>query len=332
MKRLVTFGEIMMRLSIPNQLRFENTPNFDLFFGGSESNVAISLANFGMEVDYVSRIPEGVLGDRLINELYAKKVGTQFIQRGGERLGIYFTENSTGPRKGRVVYDRQNSGMATVEQGMFDWGKIFKGASWFHWTGITPALSKSASLATLEAIQTAGFKGLTVSVDLNVRNQLWKYGKKDSEVMPPLVSISDILIGNAYSIEKMLGIKSKKGDKDLTEKVFNQFPKLRAIALTSRIQEGSSKIIWGATLATKKGFFESKKYTILPVIDRIGTGDSFTAGLIYGLNNFKDDQETLEFATAAGCLKHTLYGDINTVTFEEVIDLAQGDSSGILFR
>lgn len=345
MKKVVTFGEIMLRLTPPGHKRFSQASEFDIIYGGGESNVAVSLANYGVPVDFVSRIPDTDIGECAIMELKKRSVNTEHIVRGGERLGIYFLEIGAVSRGSKVVYDRAHSGMASIEKGMIDWTTIFKDADWFHWTGITPALSQGAADACLEAIQVANEMGVTVSTDLNYRKNLWKYGKQPGDVMPELVKGCDIILGNEEDAEKHFGLHPEnvdvtQGDSvdaksylSVLKQLMSMFPRAKKVITTLRGSISASHNSWSGVLYDGDTLFEAPTYQITHIVDRVGGGDSFMAGLIYGLMHYpNDDQKALNFAVAASCLKHTIYGDANLVTKDEVEKLMEGDASGRVSR
>ncbi len=344
MKKIVTFGEIMLRLTPPGYLRFSQASSFDVVYGGGESNVAVTLANYGLPVEFVSRIPSNDIGECAIMEMRKRGVGTKHIIRGGERLGIYFLEMGAVARGSKVVYDRAHSGMASIQAGMIDWEVVFKDAQWFHWTGITPALSQGTADANLEAIKVANKLGVTVSCDLNYRKNLWKYGKKSSEVMPELVAGCDVLLGNEEDAEKHFdihpeGVDVTKGNtmdakayKSVCQQLMKRFPGVKKAIVTLRGSISASHNTWSGVLWDGNTLFESPTYDITHIVDRVGGGDSFMGGLIYGLVKFGDDQKALNFAVAASCLKHTIYGDANLVTVGEVETLMKGDASGRVSR
>ncbi|MEO0469470.1 MAG: sugar kinase [Bacteroidota bacterium] len=345
MKKIVTFGEIMLRLTPPGKLRFSQAQSFDVIYGGGESNVAASLATFGLPVEFVSRLPENDMGDCAMMELRKRGVGLQHLLRGGERLGIYFLEMGAVSRGSKVVYDRAHSGMATIEAGMIDWEKVFADAQWFHWTGITPALSQGAADACLEAIQVANRMGVTVSTDLNYRKKLWKYGKEPGEIMPALVEGCDIILGNEEDAEKHFGLHPEAVDVtqggsvdgkaylSVLKQLMDRFPRAKKVITTLRGSISASHNSWSGVLYDGEKLFEAPTYQITDIVDRVGGGDSFMAGLIYGLIQYPgDDQKALEFAVAASCLKHTIYGDANLSTVAEVEKLMAGDASGRVSR
>lgn len=344
MTRVVTFGEIMLRLSPPEQLRFSQARSFDVIYGGGESNVAVSLAHFGLEASFVTRLPANDIGEACLNYVRQFGVDTSHIVRGGERLGIYFLEHGAVHRGSKVIYDRAGSALATIQAGMVDWEAAFEGATWFHWTGITPAISAGAAEACLEGVRAAKEMGLTVSCDLNYRSKLWKWGKRPEEVMPDLVALTDVAIGNEEDAAKVFGIHAP--DTDVTsgeldaEKyravchgLSERFPNLERIAITLRGSLSASHNTWSAVLWHAGEMFFGPHYDITHIVDRVGGGDSFVAGLIYGLNTYtRDDQRALNFAVAASALKHTIFGDFNLVTIPEVEKIMGGDVSGRVSR
>ena len=344
MKKVVTFGEVMMRLATPDFLRFGQSESLTATFGGGEANVAVSLAQFGLPVDYVTRLPENDFGKACLMELRKFGVGVDHIVWGGDRLGIYFLETGAVSRGSKVIYDRAHSAVSEILPGMVDWDDVFDQAGWFHWTGITPAISESAAAVCLEAIQIAGKKGITVSCDLNFRKNLWKYGKKASDVMPELIAGTDIILGNEEDAAMVLGILPEgvevtSGHVDagayvsVSQQIIQRFPRVSKVITTLRGSVSASHNTWSGVLWDGQKLFEAPVYQITHIVDRVGGGDSFMAGLIYGLVTWPDDQQkALEFAVAASCLKHTIYGDFNRVTVEEVMKLMQGDGSGRVAR
>ncbi len=346
MKKVVTFGEIMLRLATPGYLRFTQANEFTATFGGGEANVAVSLANYGIPVDFVTRLPENDIARSCVMDLRKYGVGTSNIIYGGERLGIYFLETGAVARASKVIYDRANSAVAEIRPGMIDWKKVFEGVQWFHWTGITPALSQGAADACLEAIGVANEVGITVSCDLNYRKNLWKYGQKASEIMPALVEGCDIILGNEEDAEKVFGIKPEgfdvtatAGEVNATEfdsvctQLMGRFPKAKKVIITLRGSVNANHNTWGGVLYDGSKLFASRRYDITHIVDRVGGGDSFMGGLIYGLLTYAgDDQKALDFAVAASCLKHTVYGDFNQVSVSEVEKLMNGDASGRVAR
>lgn len=343
-KKVVTFGEIMLRLATPGYLRFSQSTTLNTSFGGGEANVAVSLANFGIPVDYVTRLPENDIAESCIMDLKRYGVGVQYIIRGGNRIGLYFLETGAVSRGSKVIYDRANSSVAEIKVGMVNWDKVFEDASWFHWTGITPAISQGAAEVCLEAIKKATEKGITVSCDLNYRKNLWKYGKNAGEVMPELVAGTDIILGNEEDAAMVLGIHPEGVDvtkghveaaayESVSKQIMKAFPRCQKVITTLRSSINANHNNWFGVLWDGKKLFESRKYEITHIVDRVGGGDSFMGGLIYGLLTYKnDDQKALDFAVAASCLKHTIYGDFNLVTVDEVEKLMGGDASGRVAR
>ncbi|NLO70876.1 MAG: sugar kinase [Porphyromonadaceae bacterium] len=345
-KKIVTFGEVMLRLATPGYQRFIQSTNLTATFGGGEANVAVSLANYGLNAEYVTRLPKNDVAEWCISELRKYNVGTKNIIRGGERVGIYFLETGAVARPSKVVYDRANSSIADIQPGMINWKEVLKDADWFHWTGITPALSQGAADACLEAIKVANEMGVTVSTDLNYRKNLWKYGKKASEVMPALVEGCDVILGNEEDAEKVFGIKPEgfdvtatKGHVDAAEfesvctQMMKKFPRAKKVIITLRGSINANHNTWGGVLYADGKLYQSKRYDITHIVDRVGGGDSFMGGLIYGLLTYgEDNQKALDFAVAASCLKHTVYGDFNLVTVPEVEALMGGDGSGRVVR
>lgn len=346
--KVVTFGEIMLRLAPPGFLRFSQTNSFDVIYGGGESNVAVSLANYNIPVEFVTRLPENDIGECALMEMRKRNVGTNHIVFGGERLGIYFLETGAVARGSKVVYDRAHSGMATIEAGMIDWKDVFKEATWFHWTGITPAISQGAADACLEAVKIASEMGITISTDLNYRAKLWKYcdAKKREQIMEELTSFCDIVLGNEEDAEMHFGIKPEgisvqteghnvKAEAFLSvcQQMMKRFPKAKKVITTLRGSISASHNTWAGVLYDGKTMYESTQYQITDIVDRVGGGDSFMGGLIYGLlTHPDDDQKALDFAVAASCLKHTIKGDANQVKISEVEKLLGGDTSGRVAR
>ncbi|MCR5132686.1 MAG: sugar kinase [Bacteroidales bacterium] len=345
MPKVITFGEIMLRLSTPGYLRFSQARQFDATFGGGEANVAVSLANFGIDAEFVTRLPDNDIARSCLRDLRAYGVGTSHCITGGERLGIYFLETGAVARPSKVVYDRAHSAISTIQPGMVDWHEVFKGADWFHWTGITPAISESAALACLEAIKVANEMGVFVSCDLNYRKNLWKWGKTAAEVMPELVRGCDLILGNEEDAEKEFGIKPEGFDAEHSDGSIDQtrfesvcrqlmarFPLCRKVAVTLRGSINANHNTWGGVIFDGETLRESRRYDITHIVDRVGGGDSFMGGLIYGLLTWQDDQRAIDFAAAASCLKHTISGDYNQVTVKEVESLMSGNASGRVAR
>ena len=344
MKKVVTFGEIMLRLASPGYLRFSQSTQLEATFGGGEANVAVSLANYGIPASFVSRLPNNDIGDWAIQNLRKYNVQTQDVLRGGDRVGIYFLETGAVARASKVVYDRAGSAIADIQPGMLDWEAIFKDAEWFHWTGITPALSAGAAATCLEGIKIANKLGITVSTDLNFRKNLWKYGKSASEVMPELVEGCDVILGNEEDAEKVFHIQPEGVDvtaghveaeayESVCRQLVKRFPRAKKVIITLRGSINANHNTWAGTLFNTEKMFFYPQYDITHIVDRVGGGDSFMGGLICGLLTYpKDDQQALNFAVAASCLKHTIYGDFNLVTIDEVKNLMKGDGSGRVSR
>lgn len=345
MAKVVTFGEIMVRLGAPGYLKLIQANLFDVSYAGAEANVAVSLANYGIETDYITCLPDNPIAERCIMNLRGHKVGVDHIQRTGKRMGILYLETGSNSRPSKVFYDREDSSIATVAPDSIDWKGILKDANWFHWTGITPALSANAAAECLKAIRTANELGVTVSCDINYRGNLWKYGKTAAEVMPEMVAGSDIILGNEEDCEKVFGIKPKdfdaantNGDVDqscfmsVCQQMMERFPRCRKMVVTLRGAINANHNTWGGVLYNGKELIESRRYDITDIVDRVGGGDSFMGGLIFGLLQYKDDRKALEFATAASCLKHTIMFDYNAVSVEDVELLMNGQSSGRIKR
>jgi 2-dehydro-3-deoxygluconokinase len=343
-KKIITFGEIMLRLATPEHQRFTQMTSLTATFGGGEANVAVSLANYGLNAEFVTRLPENDLGQAVLMDLRKHNVGTHHIIHGGGRLGIYFLETGAVSRPSKVIYDRANSSIAEIRPGMINWNEVFEDALWFHWTGITPAISEGAALVCLEGIKTANQKNITVSCDLNFRKNLWKWGKNAGEVMPDLVSGCDIILGNEEDAEKVFGIRPEKGDvskgnvsaveyKSVCVKLMKQFTRAKKVIITLRGSINADHNSWSGVLFDGKELFKAPEYQITHIVDRVGGGDSFMGGLIYGLITWPgDDQKALNFAVAASCLKHTIHGDYNLVSVSEVEQLMKGDASGRVVR
>jgi 2-dehydro-3-deoxygluconokinase len=343
-KKVVTFGEIMMRLSPPGFLRLCQARSFDVTYGGGEANVAASLANYGVPVDFVTRLPKNDTGEACVRFLRDQGIGVDKILWGGDRLGIYFLEMGAVARGSKVLYDRAASAFATIEPGMIDWRSAFSDAHWFHCTGITPAVSKGAATACLEGIRTAKEMGLTVSCDLNYRSNLWKWGGEPSEVMGDLVEYCDVAIGNEEDAAKVFGVHAP--DTDVTsgalcaekyrfvcDELGRRFTNLKTVAITLRGSISASHNTWSGILWDGGSMYEGPTFQITHIVDRVGAGDAFTGGLIYGLLTYGEDKRAaLNFALAASCLKHTIFGDFNLATTAEVEALARGDGSGRVSR
>ena len=339
-QKIVTFGEIMLRLTPPDYLRFNQTDLFRASYGGSEANVAVSLANFGLRSEFITRLPENRVADACLDDLRRYGVGTDGILRGGKRLGLYYMEEAASMRTSHVVYDRADSAFDTLCPGMIDWHSLFDGATWFHWSGITPAISDKAAELTRLACEAAKRHGVTVSVDLNFRKKLWTKEKAQS-IMKPLMQYVDVCIGNEEDAELCLGFKpdadveggetNAEGYKGIFRQMAETFG-FKYVISTLRESFSATHNGWKAMIYDGKEFYESKRYDIDPIIDRVGGGDSFAGGLIYGLNHYEDKQSALEFAVAASCLKHSIPGDFNRVTVSDVTKLMGGDGTGRVQR
>jgi len=347
-KAVVTFGEVMMRLSPPGFRRFAQAGTFEVTYGGGEANVAVSLAAFGLPARFVTRLPQNDLGDACESFLLSNRVDTGSIVRGGDRLGIYFLETGAAQRGSRVIYDRAGSAFADIQPGMVDWDAAFRDASWFHWTGITPAVSRGAAETLLEGLRHADRYGLTISCDLNFRSKLWNWGRTAAEVMPELVNFCDVIIGNEEDAARVFDIHAPGSDitggsvdgqsyQAVTEQLRRRFPRARAAAVTLRSSHSASSNSWSAVLDYSGVFYQAPLYRIEPIVDRVGGGDAFCGGLIYGMQTGELStqggvQEVLDFATAASCLKHSIPGDVNRVSADEVERLMGGDASGRVRR
>ena len=335
---VVTFGEIMMRLATPGHLRFSQAPHLELIYGGGEANIAVSLANYGLNTRFVTRLPKNDLAQSAINELRGLGVDTDFILRGGERMGIYFIENGASQRASKVIYDRGHSAIAEIKPGEVNWDEVFDGAKWFHWTGITPALSDSAAAVTREACLAAKKHGLTISTDLNYRKKLWSR-EKAGQVMGGLMEFVDVCIAYEEDAESVFNIKGAEVTsgqiehgqyEDVARQLTERF-NFKQVAITLRESFSASHNGWSAMLYTGGKSHFSRRYDIA-IVDRVGGGDSFGGGLIYALLRGDAPDKAINFAVAASCLKHTISGDYNRVSLEEVETLAKGDASGRVQR
>ena len=336
----------MLRLAPPGFLRFSQTNSLDVVYGGGESNVAVSLANYGVPVEFVTRLPNNDIGHCAHMEMRKRGVGTAHVNWGGDRLGIYFLETGAVSRGSKVVYDRAHSAMSEITAGMIDWDAVFDGVEWFHWTGITPAISQGAADACLEAVKAASAKGITISTDLNYRKKLWNYGGDRESIMTELTSYCDIILGNEEDAEMHFGIKPEGLDittqghevkaeafLSVCKQMISKFPRAKKVITTLRGSISASHNTWAGVMYDGSTMFESPQYQITDIVDRVGGGDSFMGGLIYGLLKYPDnDQNALNFAVAASCLKHTIKGDANLVTLDEVEKLMSGDASGRVAR
>jgi 2-dehydro-3-deoxygluconokinase len=340
LEKIVTFGEILLRLSTEKHLRFSQAKSFEACYGGGEFNVAVSLSNYGMEAEFVTRVPNNEIGFCAVQEMRKMNVTCKNVVYGGERLGIYFLETGAGCRGSNVVYDRAQSAIATIQKGNLDWEKIFEDAIWFHWSGITPALSETAAESCLEAIKVANKLGITISCDLNYRSKLWQYGKEPSEVMPELLQYCQVILGDLDTAFFMLGKPKVSPDYQATaslpalySQLFEFVPNLKTVATILRFSTSASHQKIGGILFDGKDIYQAPVREVIPVIDRVGSGDAFMGGLIYGLLNYQNDtQKNIEFAVAACCLKHTIAGDYNLASLKEVENNLGGNSSGLVSR
>lgn len=341
--RVVTLGEILLRLKSPQFERLFQSPLLEATFGGGEANVAASLARFGLDAALVTVLPDNSIGEAAVAELRKQGVDTSLIARGGERVGIYFLEAGANQRPSVVLYDRAHSSIAEADPGAFDWDAVFDGAHWFHLSGITPALSQSAADLSLQAVQAAKQRGVTVSCDYNYRGKLWKYGKSAPEVMRKLVRSIDVGIAGGEDCQRAVGItvEDEEGEageiplarfEAICRKMFDAFPSLKYQAITLRKSHSASHHEWSACLFNGRAFFVSTTYDLTHIVDRVGAGDSFAAGLIYGLVTGMGEQEALNFAVAASALKHTIPGDVNLVSLAEVQHLVSGEITGRVQR
>ena len=340
--KVLTFGEIMLRLKAPGHERFFQSPMLEATFGGGEANVAVSLANYGMDAEFLTVLPKNDIADACIRELRYFGVDTKKIVCGDGRMGIYYLEGGANQLPSKVVYDRAYSSIAMAKPGDIDWDRAFEGVAWFHITGITPAISESAMELSLESVKEAKKRNITVSCDLNYRKNLWKYGRKASKVMRELAKYVDVAIANEEDVQKSLeitidvNVESGELDREkyraLGNKVLEAYPNMKCIAITLRESHSADWNGWAACLNDGKDFYVSKKYEIRDIIDRVGGGDSFAGGLIYGLNQYEDKQSALEFAVAASCLKHSVIGDFNRVGVSDVEKLMGGDGTGRVQR
>ena len=342
MSEFLTFGELMLRLKSPGRERFLQSPSLEATFGGGEANVAVSLANYGLDAGFLSVIPSNSIGDAAVGELRRFNVGTDKIIRTDGRMGIYYLETGANQRASKVIYDRAYSAFSLFDPSGYDWDAIYEGVKWLHISGITPAISELTKDASLFAVKEAKKHGITVSLDLNYRKNLWKYDVDAKAVMSEMTSYSDIVIANEEDCQKSLGLKcesnvegGKLDDEDyrkLSDTLLSQFPNVKKVAITLRESKSADIKVWAAALNNGEEFIVSRKYEMYDIVDRVGGGDSFAGGLIYGLNELGSDREALEFAVAASCLKHTIDGDFNRVSVDEVKKLAEGDGSGRVQR
>ncbi|MCR4767592.1 MAG: sugar kinase [Saccharofermentans sp.] len=342
MSKYLTFGELMLRLKSPGRERLMQSPSLEATFGGGEANVAVSLANYGLEAEFVSVLPDNSIGDAAVGELRRFNVGTDKIIRTPGRMGIYYLETGANQRASKVIYDRAYSAISMFKPEGYDWDRVYKDVKWLHISGITPAISEETKDASLMAVKEAKERGITVSIDLNYRKNLWKYGVEAKEVMTEMTKFADIIIANEEDCQKSLGLKCESNVeggklnhedyKKLSDSLLAQYPNVKKVAITLRESKSADINFWAAALNNGNEFIVSRKYEMYDIVDRVGGGDSFAGGLIYGLNELGNDGEALEFAVAASCLKHTIDGDFNRVTVEEVMKLAKGDGSGRVQR
>ena len=342
MSKFLTFGELMLRLKSPGREKLMQSPLLEATFGGGEANVAVSLANYGMDAEFLSVIPSNAIGDAAIGELRRFNVGTDKIIRADGRMGIYYLETGANQRASKVIYDRAYSAISMFDPEKYDWDSIFNNVTWLHISGITPAISEETKEASILSVKEAKKRGVTVSIDLNYRKNLWKYGVDAKEVMSVMTEYADIIIANEEDCQKSLGLECKSNVeggkldnedyKNLSNSLLEKYPNVKKVAITLRESKSADINFWAAALNNGKDFIVSRKYEMYDIVDRVGGGDSFAGGLIYGLNVLGDDKEALEFAVAASCLKHTIDGDFNRVTVDEVLKLAKGDGSGRVQR
>ena len=342
MSKFLTFGELMLRLKSPGRERLMQSPSLEATFGGGEANVAVSLANYGLDAEFLSVIPSNSIGDAAIGELRRFNVGTDKIIRTDGRMGIYYLETGANQRASKVIYDRAYSAISMFDPEKYDWDSIYNNVTWLHISGITPAISEKTKDASIASVKEAKKRGITVSIDLNYRKNLWKYGVDAKEVMSVMTEYADVIIANEEDCQKSLGLECKsnvEGGKldnedyrKLSNSLLEKYPNVKKVAITLRESKSADINFWAAALNNGTDFIVSRKYEMYDIVDRVGGGDSFAGGLIYGLNVLGDDKEALEFAVAASCLKHTIDGDFNRVTVDEVLKLAKGDGSGRVQR
>lgn len=346
MNKIVTFGEVLLRLTSPDKLKFSQTRSYIATYGGSELNVAVSLSGFGLDTEFITSLPaNNGIADTAMEFLNAHRLKTDHVLREGKRMGCYFLEQGDVNRLPRIVYDRENSAFSQIKPGSVDWKAVLKEATWLHWSGITPSLSENTAEICREAIDAADELGLTISCDLNYRKKLWNYGKEAKDVMTELIPKSDIIFGSEDEYDAIFGIKyvgfnatSSNDEIDLShyeslgKKVLSLVPRCKRVFVAIRNQINANHNTWAGVLYSNGSLKTSKIYDITNIVDNVGVGDAFCGGLIYGLNTYTDDQKVLDFATAAGCLKHTVFGDVNLVSRGEVENLMKGEGSGKLAR
>jgi len=343
MAEVVTFGEVMLRLSPPGFQRLGQATALDASYGGGEANVAVSLANYGVDARYVTLLPDNPIGDGCVRFLRSFGVDTSKIVRTSGRMGVYFLETGADQRPSKVLYDRADSCIALARPGDLDWAEVFEGAGWFHWTGITPAISEGAARLCADAVRAARDMGLTVSCDLNYRSKLWKWGKPAGEVMQGLVEHVDVAVGNEEDADKVFGIRAPHAEVDagkveaadyryVAEALMERFPRLKKVAITLRGSRSASHNTWSGVLFDGEKLYSGATYDVAHIVDRVGGGDSFAAGLIYCLLRGREPQAAIDFAVAASCLKHSIPGDVNLVSVEEVENLLRGGGAGRVQR
>lgn len=339
MTNIVAFGEMMMRLSPPENLRFFQANSFEVSYSGAEFNTLASLQRWGLSTQFVTKLPDNDFGEKAISEISRYQVGSKYIIKGGNRLGVYFLEKGSAIRNSKVIYDRADSAVAKIEHGEIDWEKVLAGAGWFHWSGITPGISAEAAEECLLACKTARKLGLKISCDLNYRSTLWKWGKQPHEILPEMLAMTNVILADLATLNKMLGKKSidpdyRKPDtlKEYYDEILDACPDLEFLATTLRYSESASHQKIGGIMYALGELVTSEVKEILPVVDRLGTGDAFMAGILYGLNKQMDYQEVLDFAVATSAYKHTMSGDINVASLEEIQAIMKGDLSALIKR
>ena len=335
MKKVITIGEVMMRLVPPGYKKIIQAQNFEIVYAGSEANVAACLANFNVHTAHITTLPENDLGNAACNALRKTGIDISFIKFGEGRLGLFFNETGAVSRPSKIIYDRYGSAFSLIKPGVYNWEKIFEGAEWFHWSGITPALSASCAEECLKAVKMANKMGLTVSADIYFRSGLWNYGKLPEEILPELVSLSHIVLADEGAMDKYLGCKIENSENPFitsAKKLMQLYPHITKVVDTRRESISASHNIISASLYNGSEYLESEKQEITHIVDRVGTGDAFYAGLIYGLVHFKDDKKALEFAICSSALKHTIEGDINWVSVADVTNLMNGEKAGKIVR
>lgn len=337
MKKITCFGEALLRFSPPDHLRFGQAHLYELHYGGAELNTAISLALFGMPVSFVTRLPVSDLSDGVVRQLHKFSVDTRHIVFGGKRLGLYYLESGAVLRGSKVIYDREHSAMAEIGPGMIDWEKLFEEAGWFHFTGITPALSQAAADETLRAVTIAAGKNIPVSIDLNFRSKLWQFGKHPSEIMPALLEKCNYVLGDLNTVNTYFGIRGTGENdaaiyEDAMQQLMKRFSNLRKVVFSYRGLTNASNNTFGAYLCNGTELFRSREYEMNNMVDRLGGGDALMSGIIYGLNNMEKDEDALNFGVAASVLKSSIPGDTNFVTVAEVTDIMKGNISARISR